>query len=305
MRFLQSLSTVLLAASTAYAASSWGFDDATVAVKSKKGNEATHKLNQKAALAQPLALDSTDSIKVILTIKENGKAKKPHQAFVIVKEEDTGLEAPFAFTVKESGKAVVEIPHKELPVQLVSSKKPLHASIVIGSFGSSQGLVTPLFDIDLVVNPNVAPPKYEKPIRYGKLAEIHHIFKDPEKTPPKVVSLVFTLTVLATIPALFVGVSLFTSIPDFKMVFANSDTSQWFALGANLSHLQPALSAAPLSHAVFFGSIVAMEGAFFMYYKSWTLGQLLPAVGAIGTISFLSGTKALGEVQSRRLAGER
>ena len=67
------------------------------------------RLSQKAALAQPLALDSTDSIKVILTIKENGKAKKPHQAFVIVKEEDTGLEAPFAFTVKESGKAVVEI----------------------------------------------------------------------------------------------------------------------------------------------------------------------------------------------------
>ena len=196
-----------------------------------------YRLNQKAALAQPLALDTTDSIKLILTTKENGKGKRPHQAFVVIKEEDGGLEAPFALTIKESGKAVVEIvrcpddssslvdlihpnfypslvsnlctkqPHKELPIQLALSKKPLRASIVIGSFGSSQGLVAPLFDIDLVVNPNVAPPQYEKPLRYGKLPEIHHIFGNPPKTPPKVLSLVFTIAVLATIPALFIGVS--------------------------------------------------------------------------------------------------
>jgi oligosaccharyltransferase complex subunit delta (ribophorin II) len=65
------------------------------------------------------------------------------------------------------------------------------------------------------------------------------------------------------------------------------------------------MSSAPVSHAVFFGSIVAMELVFFMYYSSWNLFQTLPAMGIVGVATFLSGTKALGEVQSRRLAGER
>jgi len=48
-----------------------------------------------------------------------------------------------------------------------------------------------------------------------------------------------------------------------------------------------------------------MEGIFFLYYSSWNLFQTLPAAGVVGLVAFLSGSKALSEVQSRRLAGER
>jgi oligosaccharyltransferase complex subunit delta (ribophorin II) len=48
-----------------------------------------------------------------------------------------------------------------------------------------------------------------------------------------------------------------------------------------------------------------MEFVFFMYYTSWNLFQTLPVIGLVGVVTVLSGTKALGEVQSRRLAGER
>jgi oligosaccharyltransferase complex subunit delta (ribophorin II) len=48
-----------------------------------------------------------------------------------------------------------------------------------------------------------------------------------------------------------------------------------------------------------------MEGVFFLYYTRWNLFQALPAIGAVSVAAFLSGTKALGEVQRRRLAGER
>lgn len=48
-----------------------------------------------------------------------------------------------------------------------------------------------------------------------------------------------------------------------------------------------------------------MEGAFFMYYLRWTLFELLPVTGGLGAAIWLSGTKALGEVQGRRMAGER
>jgi oligosaccharyltransferase complex subunit delta (ribophorin II) len=42
-----------------------------------------------------------------------------------------------------------------------------------------------------------------------------------------------------------------------------------------------------------------------MYYTSWNLFQILPAVAIVGTVTFLSGSRALGEVQERRLAGLR
>lgn len=81
--------------------------------------------------------------------------------------------------------------------------------------------------------------------------------------------------------------------------------TQWLAIGANVSHLQRALRDAPVAHGVFFGSLVALEGVFYLYYVSWTLFEVLPIATIISAATFLSGAKALGEVQSRRLAGER
>lgn len=72
-----------------------------------------------------------------------------------------------------------------------------------------------------------------------------------------------------------------------------------------MNHLSKALSNSPISHSLFFCSILAMEGIFFMYYTSWKLFQILPAGAAIGLVTFLSGSRALGEVQGRRIAGLR
>ncbi|KAI1378642.1 Dolichyl-diphosphooligosaccharide--protein glycosyltransferase subunit Swp1 [Hypoxylon crocopeplum] len=292
MRFIHSFVAplVLLAAGAAQAASSWGFDDAKLTVGAKKAagsakEKDVRQFNDKSALLPtPVVFDSADSLKLLLTAKEAGKGKRPHQAFLVLREPASGLEAPFPLTVKDNGKATVEIKHSDLPVQLAISTAPLKASLVLASFGSSEGLVKDVFDVQVTRDPNKAPAAYEAPLRYGKLPEIHHIFGGDPKSPPKVVSLVFVLAVLATLPALFIG---------------------WLALGANISHLPKALGAAPVAHGVFFGSVVAMEAVFYMYYATWNLFQTLPVIGLVGTAAFLSGAKALGEVQSRRLAGER
>jgi oligosaccharyltransferase complex subunit delta (ribophorin II) len=242
------------------------------------------RLNQNSPLSKPVSLGSTSTLKVVLTAKDNGNGKRPHQAFLVLQDQDTGLEAPFPLTVKESGKATVQISQKELPVQLRIATKPLKASVVLASFGTSQGFDAPVFEVKVEQDANAPAPAYEKPLRYGKQPEIHHIFRPDAKSPPKVVSLVFGLAVAATLPALLIS---------------------WATLGGNLNHLSKAIGVAPLSHATFFGSIVAMEFVFFMYYTSWNLFQVLPVMGVVGAVAVLSGTKALGEVQSRRLAGER
>lgn len=166
-------------------------------------------------------------MKIVVTAKENGKGKRPHQAFLVLQETETGLEAPFALTTKENGKATVDIvgsilmltflvlhntykklqKYADIPVQLLISSKPLKASLVLASFGSSEGYNKPVFDVEIKLDPSATPPTYEKPLRYGKLEEIHHIFSADPQSPPKIISLVFALAVIATVPALFIGVS--------------------------------------------------------------------------------------------------
>lgn len=80
---------------------------------------------------------------------------------------------------------------------------------------------------------------------------------------------------------------------------------QWLLLGANANHLPMALKSSPVSHALFVGSTLGLEGVFFMYYTTWNLFQTLPVAAAIGAVVFVSGSRALGEVQERRTAGLR
>ena len=79
----------------------------------------------------------------------------------------------------------------------------------------------------------------------------------------------------------------------------------WVGLGGNFDHDGKAFGASPIAHSLFFGSIVAMEGVFFLYYYSWTLFQTLPVAGVVAIVAYVSGSRALTEVQERRLAGQR
>ena len=304
-------------AAGASAASQWSFSDAKIEVIPKAASaDATtvsHTFTDKERVKDTITLGHADEVKVSLTAKEGSKGKRPHQAFLMVKEKG-GLEAPYALTVKESGKGTVEFvrslndssegyanrlqTQKDLPIQLLSSTEPLEASLVLGSFGSTKAAITPVFDLTVRLDPNAPTPNYEAPLRYGKQPEIHHIFRDDPKSPPKIVSIVFALAVLATVPGLVVGVR----TRDQAKGENDANRSQWTMLGANLTNAQKALGNAPVSHITFFGSIIAMEGVFFLYYTGLSLFSTLPIAGVVGVVAFLSGTKALGEVQSRRLA---
>jgi Oligosaccharyltransferase subunit Ribophorin II len=96
---------------------------------------------------------------------------------------------------------------KDLPVQLLTSSQPLRATLLLASFGSSQAFSNHVFNLDVKLDPSAPLPKYEKPLRYGKLEEIHHIFRADPKSGPKIVSLFFVLAVLATVPVLLGAVS--------------------------------------------------------------------------------------------------
>ena len=176
------------------------------------------------ALSKPLTLASSDTLRVLLTTKEDSKPMRPHQAFLLVKDPSNNLETSFAFSVKESGKAKIELvgihnseiwwqllilaiqSHKDIPVQLVTSSSPLTASLVIASFGSPKPYESKAFDFKIDIDPNFPIAAPEKPLRYGKLPEIHHIFKTDPTSPPKIITLLFSAAVIAALPVLLLTV---------------------------------------------------------------------------------------------------
>lgn len=140
------------------------------------------------------------------------------------------------------------------------------------------------FDLNIQSDASSPPAVPSAPERYASKEEIQHIFKEDPRSPPKIISLVFTLAILAALPVLL---------------------GAWLLLGANVDHVGKAFGAKPVAHGLFLGSIVAMEFVFFLYYASWNLFQTLPVAGVVGIVAFVSGSRALTEVQERRLAGLR
>lgn len=63
------------------------------------------------------------------------------------------------------------------------------------------------FELAINLDSGSSLPASEKPLRYGKLPEIHHIFKSDPKSPPKIITLVFSAAVIAALPILLGTVS--------------------------------------------------------------------------------------------------
>jgi len=158
-----------------------------------------------SAVASPLVLPATETLRVQLTTTSSSTPKRPHQAFLVLTDPSSGLEAPFPLRVAASGAASIDVTQRDLPIQLLHAQGPLTVRVVLGSFGQGEGLVADVFNVAVKVDASATQIK-EKAMRYGHLEEIHHQFKTEAQSPPKVVSLLFSVLVWAAVPGLFGGV---------------------------------------------------------------------------------------------------
>ncbi|TGZ84382.1 hypothetical protein EX30DRAFT_338914, partial [Ascodesmis nigricans] len=275
-----SLRSLLLIASCALAATAspnWTFTagKATLLQKGEAEGRSSSFAPGKP-LEDPIALGSKDTLKLTLTLNEGEDTGRPHQAYVLVKDAGSDLETHYPLSVKSNnGKAKLDLTHKDIPAHLLDTSD-LSLSLVIASFGDNTPLLAPIGSVKPVITDaeKVTLEKQKaKDVgdeeRFGSKPEIRHTFRADPKNPPLVITLAFLGAVLAS----FVGI-----------------LGVWFPfLGANLGHLPKAMGTAPIAHTVFFGSLIAVEGLFVLYYTRWNLFQTLGGVGIAGLISFLSG----------------
>jgi len=104
--------------------------------------------------------------------------------------------------------------HKDLPAFLLVAPS-LSLSLVLGSFGESTASIVPIGNVKPSLDPTAKAllvKQKQKDIGEGTIVykakdEIRHIFRVDPQSPPKIITLVFLLSVLAGLGGLFVVVS--------------------------------------------------------------------------------------------------
>ena len=76
---------------------------------SRTGLIESYRLVEHKPLSKVVELGGADTLKIILTTREGKTAKRPHQAFLLLRDVDTGLDISYAFNVKDNGKAKVDL----------------------------------------------------------------------------------------------------------------------------------------------------------------------------------------------------
>lgn len=81
----------------------------------------TYRFSSTKPLSSPLAFTGADTLRVTLTTQEGSSAKRPHQAFLLLKDDQSGLDISYPFTVKENGKSRLELVIAPALTKLVSA----------------------------------------------------------------------------------------------------------------------------------------------------------------------------------------
>ncbi|KAL9963017.1 hypothetical protein ACROYT_G032178 [Oculina patagonica] len=254
-------------------------EDVELSVVDKEQNIKSKTLSVKYPTAIPSVIEADYHQKVVMKFslksESSGELFTPHQAFVRLTNQKTKQEIFFVAEPEPS-----KVFKFDLDVGATAKD----------SFGSLSGK----YKMDLIVgdaviqNPfewnvgvlslsfaeDASKPSKDKATMYHARPEIEHMFRVPEKRPPKAVSTAFTVLVF---------------LPLVIMLIV------WVKLGANMSNFQFSL-----------GSIVfhlGLGGIFVLYYcffVSLNMFSTLKILAVIGGLTFLGGNSLLSNIAARR-----
>jgi len=221
-----------------------------------------------------LTLSQTDVLKLTFQVveKDGGKGVQPHQTFLRFYDHKTGEEGIQPVRVTSGGKAKFELNMAKPPLSLPpTSDTPLEVSLIIGASGYSP-LSISLFD--LVVPASHPPPVHPDEASFHVLPEIHHSFRPDQKLPPRPISAVFSLMVLA---------------PWIVLV------GLWSQVAPRVPHL---FSPSILPFVVTLG---AFESLLVWYWVDLKLGQVLLYGSILSVVTTFAGKQALSKIGDSRV----
>ncbi|KAK5913087.1 hypothetical protein CesoFtcFv8_002904 [Champsocephalus esox] len=198
-----------------------------------------------------------------------------HRHFVRLQNQKTGQEVVFVAEPdsKKLYKFELDMAERKSEFDSMSGTYSLH--LIVGDATLENPILWNVADVVLKFLDEEAPVAVQPKTLYVPKPEIQHMFREPEKKPPTMVSNAFTALILSPLLLLLL---------------------LWFKLGANFSNF----SCTP-STVMFHVGHAAIMGLMYLYWTHLNMFQTLKYLAIIGTLTFLAGNRMLAQKAVKRL----
>eukprot|EP00063_Salmo_salar_P046978 XP_014021813.1 PREDICTED: dolichyl-diphosphooligosaccharide--protein glycosyltransferase subunit 2-like isoform X2 [Salmo salar] len=202
----------------------------------------------------------------------------PHQTFVRLHNHKTGQEVVFVAEPDSKNLYKFELDTAERKSEFDSMSGTYALHLIVGDATLENPILWNVADVVLKFLDEEAPAAIQSKTLYMPKPDIQHLFREPEKKPPTVVSNAFTALVLSPFLLLLI---------------------LWFKLGANISNfsLSPSAVLFHVGHA-------CMLGLMYVYWTHLNMFQTLKYLAIIGSLTFLAGNRMLAQKAVKRIASK-
>ncbi|KFO97940.1 Dolichyl-diphosphooligosaccharide--protein glycosyltransferase subunit 2, partial [Calypte anna] len=202
----------------------------------------------------------------------------PHQTFVRLHNQRTGQEVVFVAEPDNKNVYKFELDTSERKTEFDSASGTYTLYLIIGDATLENPILWNVADVVIKFPEEDAPSTVQSKNLFVPKPEIQHLFREPEKRPPTVVSNTFTALILSPLLLLLI---------------------LWIKIGANISNF----SFAP-STIVFHLGHAAMLGLMYIYWTQLNMFQTLKYLAILGGVTFLAGNRMLAQKAVKRIAAE-
>ncbi|KAJ7005469.1 dolichyl-diphosphooligosaccharide--protein glycosyltransferase subunit 2-like [Populus alba x Populus x berolinensis] len=229
----------------------------------------------------------------------HGHAFKPHQAILKLTHE---TKVEHSFVVGSSGKQFeINLDFLGLVEKFFYLSGKYNVQLTVGDAVMENSFLKAIghLDLDLPEPPEKAPQPPPQPLdqnlRYGPKAEITHIFRAPEKLPPKELSHAFLGLTLFPLLGFLVGMSS-GEHQEFSPPLSIR-TEKLLRLGVNLKNF-PSSSVPAMFAVLFHLGIAAVLLLYALFWLKWDLFTTLKALGFLGAFLMFVGHRILSHLAS-------
>ncbi|CAD5114667.1 DgyrCDS3716 [Dimorphilus gyrociliatus] len=205
--------------------------------------------------------------------KNSGKALNAHQTFVRLSNIKTKEELTYVAESDKASSYKFDLDVKANAKDFGYKSGKYTVDLIIGDAVIQNPISWTVAEVQLSLG-DAPPAKASSTIQYKKKPEIKHLFREPEKRPPVIVSTAFTFLCLAPLGVLLVA---------------------WMILGINVSNMPFSISA--------LGFHIGLGGIFVLYYWYWvslSMFTTLRYLAVLGLPTFLFGNRLLASIAAKR-----
>eukprot|EP00258_Populus_trichocarpa_P001609 XP_002300771.1 dolichyl-diphosphooligosaccharide--protein glycosyltransferase subunit 2 isoform X1 [Populus trichocarpa] len=257
-------------------------DSAEISVlDSDLGSTETKKIDLAGENTVSLSANHLQKLRLSFQLSTSlGHAFKPHQAILKLTHE---TKVEHSFVVGSSGKQFeINLDFLGLVEKFFYLSGKYNVQLTVGDAAMENSFLKAIghLDLDLPEPPEKAPQPPPQPLdqnlRYGPKAEITHIFRVPEKLPPKELSHAFLGLTLFPLLGFLVGL---------------------LRLGVNLKNF-PSSSVPAMFAVLFHLGIAAVLLLYALFWLKWDLFTTLKALGFLGAFLMFVGHRILSHLAS-------